>query len=65
MTHMKRLCPHCDAANSNCSTDSLAQGPLGMLWFTDLNFQMPSRHGRGRARISSRPRDPPRGAATS
>ena len=40
---------YCDPANTNCSTDTLAQGPLGMLWFTDLNFQMPSRHGRGPA----------------
>jgi len=40
---------YCDPANTNCSTDTLVKGPLGMLWFTDLNFQMPSRHGRGRA----------------
>ncbi len=40
---------YCDPANTNCSTDTLAQGRLGMLWFTDLNFQMPSRHGRGPA----------------
>ena len=40
---------YCDPANTTCSTDTLAKGPLGMLWFTDLDFQMPSRHGRGRA----------------
>jgi outer membrane protein assembly factor BamB len=40
---------YCDPANTNCSTDSLVRGPLGMLWFTDLDFPMPSRHGRGRA----------------
>ncbi|MBN1853175.1 MAG: PQQ-binding-like beta-propeller repeat protein [Pirellulales bacterium] len=40
---------YCDAANTNCSTDSVVSGPLGMHWFTDLDFQMPSRHGRGRA----------------
>ena len=44
---------YCDPANTNCSTDSLAKGPLGMLWFTDLNFKMPSRHGRGRAPLVS------------
>ncbi len=40
---------YCNPANTNCSTDTLAKGPLGMLWFTDMNFQMPSRHGRGPA----------------
>lgn len=40
---------YCDAANTNCSTDTLARGPLGMLWFADFDFQMPSRHGRGHA----------------
>jgi len=40
---------YCDPANTNCSIDTLAKAPLGMLWFTDLNFPMPSRHGRGRA----------------
>ncbi len=36
-------------ANTNCSGDTIVRGPLGMLWFTDLNFPMPSRHGRGPA----------------
>lgn len=40
---------YCDPANTNCSTDAVAKGPLGMLWFTDLDFPMPSRHGRGPA----------------
>ena len=40
---------YCDPANTNCSIDTLAKGPLGMLWFTDLAFPVPSRHGRGRA----------------
>jgi len=38
-----------DPANTNCSEDTVLQGPLGVLWFTDWNFQMPSRHGRGPA----------------
>jgi outer membrane protein assembly factor BamB len=40
---------YCDPANTNCSTDKLVRGPLGMLWFTDNDFEMPSRHGRGPA----------------
>jgi outer membrane protein assembly factor BamB len=40
---------YCDPANTNCSTDELVRGPLGMLWFTDNDFEMPSRHGRGPA----------------
>ncbi|NQU20817.1 MAG: PQQ-binding-like beta-propeller repeat protein [Candidatus Nealsonbacteria bacterium] len=43
---------YCDPANTACSTDTLAKGPLGMLWFTDLDFQVPSRHGRGPAPLS-------------
>ena len=43
---------YCDAANTNCSVDELARGPLGMLWFNDLNLPMPSRHGRGPAPLS-------------
>ena len=38
-----------DPANTNCSADTLLKRPLGMLWFADLGFAMPSRHGRGRA----------------
>ncbi|MCK5806249.1 MAG: PQQ-binding-like beta-propeller repeat protein, partial [Lentisphaeria bacterium] len=40
---------YCDPANTNCSPDTLARGPLGALWFTDFGFPMPSRHGRGPA----------------
>jgi outer membrane protein assembly factor BamB len=40
---------YCDPANTNCSPDTLVHGRLGMLWFADLNFAMPSRHGRGPA----------------
>jgi len=40
---------YCDPANTNCSTDELVRGPLRMLWFTDNDFEMPSRHGRGPA----------------
>ena len=40
---------YCDPASTNCSKDTLVRGPLGILWFTDFDFQMPSRHGRGPA----------------
>jgi len=40
---------YCDPANTSCSTDTLVKGPLGMLWFTDNDLIMPSRHGRGPA----------------
>ncbi|MCX6906905.1 MAG: PQQ-binding-like beta-propeller repeat protein [Verrucomicrobia bacterium] len=40
---------YCDAANTCCSSDSLVRGQLGVSWFNDLQFQMPSRHGRGPA----------------
>ena len=40
---------YCDPANTCCSTDTLVKGPLGMLWFRDSDFLMPSRHGRGPA----------------
>ncbi|HPA18544.1 MAG TPA: PQQ-binding-like beta-propeller repeat protein [Verrucomicrobiae bacterium] len=40
---------YCDAANTCCSSDSLLRGPLGICWFNDLEFTMPSRHGRGPA----------------
>lgn len=36
-----------NAANSLCSTDDRVQGQLGMLWFRDMDVQMPQRHGRG------------------
>lgn len=40
---------YADAANTNCSDDAILKGPLGVLWFSDLDFQMPNRHGRGHA----------------
>jgi outer membrane protein assembly factor BamB len=40
---------YADAAGTICSDDTILKGPLGMVWFTDFNFQMPSRHGRGPA----------------
>ena len=38
-----------DAANTTCSTDRIAKGPLGLLWFRDGDLLMPQRHGRGPA----------------
>ncbi|MCP4608544.1 MAG: PQQ-binding-like beta-propeller repeat protein [Planctomycetes bacterium] len=40
---------YADPANTNCSPDELIRGTLGVLWFTDNDFEMPSRHGRGPA----------------
>ena len=40
---------YCDPTNGNCSRDTLVHGPLGVLWFDDFGFPVPSRHGRGRA----------------
>ncbi len=37
---------YCDAANTSCSTDTLVKSPLSMLWFRDVDLDMPSRHGR-------------------
>ncbi len=33
-------------ANTINSGDEVVKGPLGMLWFRDSDFEMPSRHGR-------------------
>jgi outer membrane protein assembly factor BamB len=38
---------YCTPGNSTCSTDELVKGPLGMLWYRDIDVQMPQRHGRG------------------
>jgi outer membrane protein assembly factor BamB len=35
--------------NTTCSNDSILRGPLGLLWFSDLQLGMPSRHGRAPA----------------
>ncbi|HUT24709.1 MAG TPA: PQQ-binding-like beta-propeller repeat protein [Sumerlaeia bacterium] len=40
-------------ANPGCSTDVLVKAPLGMLWFDDNDYEMPSRHGRGPAPLFS------------
>ncbi|MCA9102915.1 MAG: PQQ-binding-like beta-propeller repeat protein [Planctomycetales bacterium] len=40
---------YADAGNSCCSIDTLVQGELGMLWFRDVDHDMPQRHGRGPA----------------
>ena len=38
-----------NAANTGASKDTLVKGPLSMLWFRDVDVEMPSRHGRGPA----------------
>ena len=40
---------HCyaNAANTVCSDDQLFQGPLGVLWFRDIDLELVQRHGRG------------------
>ncbi len=40
---------YADPANTSCSADTLVKGPLGVLWYRDSDFEMPSRHGRGPA----------------
>ena len=40
---------YADPANTCASDDALVRAPLRMLWFTDNDFAMPSRHGRGPA----------------
>lgn len=42
---------YADPANTSCSADGLVKGPLGVLWYRDSNFEMPSRHGRGPAPV--------------
>ena len=39
---------YADAANTLCSTDEI-RGPLSVLWFRDVDFDLPQRHGRGPA----------------
>ena len=38
-----------DPANTVCSDDQLVDGPLGILWFRDVDLELPQRHGRGPA----------------
>ncbi|MFV1965337.1 MAG: PQQ-binding-like beta-propeller repeat protein [Pirellulaceae bacterium] len=40
---------YADAANTLNSRDSLVDGRLGMLWFRDVDFDIPQRHGRAPA----------------
>lgn len=40
---------YADAANTCCSSDTLVQGKLGILWFRDSDLESPSRHGRAPA----------------
>ncbi|MFH1742701.1 MAG: PQQ-binding-like beta-propeller repeat protein [bacterium] len=40
---------YADPANTCCTTDEIAEGPLGMLWFRDADQLVPNRHGRGHA----------------
>ncbi|MBN1292643.1 MAG: PQQ-binding-like beta-propeller repeat protein [Candidatus Latescibacteria bacterium] len=42
-----------DPANTITSEDELIQSPLGMQWFRDDDFDVPSRHGRGVAPLVS------------
>lgn len=44
---------YADAGNSLCSNDKLVNGRLGMLWYRDFDFVIPSRHGRGPAPLFS------------
>ena len=41
-THM-----YADSSNTLCSTDDIVKGDLGILWWNDPDFDVPSRHGRG------------------
>jgi len=37
---------YADAENQLCSTDQHLQGSLGMLWYRDIDLDVPQRHGR-------------------
>ena len=45
---------NCDAANTLCSADRIARGPLTMLWFRDAALEISDRHGQGPAPLFSR-----------
>ena len=47
---------YADAANTLCSGDTLASGPLGMQWFRDVDFDLPNRHGRAPSPLYDRGR---------
>lgn len=40
---------YADAANTLCSTDEAVRGPLGLLWFADVDQRLVQRHGRAPA----------------
>ncbi len=40
---------YASANNKLCSTDDLVQGSLGMLWYRDIDIDVPQRHGRAPA----------------
>jgi outer membrane protein assembly factor BamB len=44
---------YADAAHTLISGDQRVKGRLSMLWFRDLDFQLPSRHGRAPAPLSA------------
>ena len=44
---------YANPASTLCSEDRWVKGPLAVSWFTDFNFTMPSRHGRGPAPLFS------------
>lgn len=44
---------YADPANTISSSDEIVKAPLGMLWFRDSDFEVPSRHGRGIGPLSS------------
>jgi len=41
-------------ANTICSADRIIQGPLRMLWYRDVDFELSNRHGQGPAPLASR-----------
>jgi outer membrane protein assembly factor BamB len=47
---------YADAANTLVSDDTLVGGRLSMLWFRDVDFDIPSRHGRAPAPLYDRGR---------
>ena len=47
---------YADAANTLCSDDKIVNGKLSMLWYRDIDFVIPSRHGRGPAPLFSQGR---------
>lgn len=56
-THIREALPgagewthiYADSGNTICSMDEAVSGELGVLWWNDPDFDVPSRHGRGMA----------------